>query len=37
MAGDRGAFNNLSVGEMAAKVITDAAKTDLFEEVEGRP
>src|SRR6516225_8065554 len=30
-------FHNLSVGEMAAKVITDAVKRDLFEEVEGRP
>ena len=30
-------FHNLSVGEMAVKLITEAVKRDLFEEVEGRP
>src|SRR5262249_48377978 len=29
-------FHNLSLGEMAAKLITDAVKRDLFEEVDGR-
>ena len=30
-------FSNLSIGEMAVKLITEAVKRDLFEEVEGRP
>ena len=28
-------FSNLSIGEMVAKLITEAVKRDLFEEVEG--